>query len=273
MNDNTILQIKKFLIESTGINIDQYDDKIFFNKIKKIVKDRGNLSFERYYQILRNDISNIEIQNLIDEVTINTTEFYRHPEQLLGFKNDILTRDLANKKTNNEYFIRIWSAACSTGEEPYTIAILLKNSIPDFKNWRISIQATDIDTNALKHAEKGIYTDDDIRKLPQEYRLNYFNSKGERWEIEQELKDIVSFNKLNLTDFSSMSKMRSFDYIFCRNILIYFDEVMRGQILESLYNSLRPGGILFLGYSQARCLNLKTSFELVKIGNILCFQK
>nr|WP_244262815.1 protein-glutamate O-methyltransferase CheR [Thermoanaerobacter siderophilus] len=166
----------------------------------------------------------------------------------------------------------MWSAGCSTGEEPYTLAIIMEEMLEDVSDIEWEIYATDINTDVLKKAEEGLYSQRAVRLVPEEYKKRYLYKKGEFYEVVPELKKKVTFFQLNLMDAAEMRKMRNFDVIFCRNVLIYFDDASRRQVAIYFYEALVEGGYIFLGHSESMS-RITPIFKLRKYKNAFVYQK
>lgn len=167
--------------------------------------------------------------------------------------------------------INIWSAGCSSGEEPYTIAILLKER-GFFERFNINIFATDISHRVLKLARKGVYSLYSFRNTDKKYMDKYFEEEDGKWRIKEEIKNLVTFGHLNLLDSFKISLLKRMDVIFCRNVIIYFDLETKKKVIESFYERLEEGGYLLLGHSES-LMNISTSFKLVQLKNDLVWQK
>ncbi|MEO5971499.1 MAG: CheR family methyltransferase, partial [Bdellovibrionia bacterium] len=156
--------------------------------------------------------------------------------------------------------------------EAYTLSIILKEMIHDYKRWNLDIQATDVNRDVLEHAKKGFYSERSIKETPVPYRDKYFIQQGVQWKIQNHSEESIKFFQLNFVDRQAMRNMRGFDFIFCRNVLIYFDEESRKQVVNSLYDSLMPGGYLFLGHSES-IGRITAAFELQNFNGFLCYRR
>ena len=232
----------------------------------------GARSFREYYKALLVGNRGEELQNLIEELTVNETYFFRDFPQLQGFAEKALPLFLDEKRARNDYCLKIWSAACSTGEEPYTLSIIVQEMIEDYENWDVSILATDIDRQGLRMARKGEYGRRSMKDTPLPYRKKYFEKCGNYWRVLPHTKEPVRFELLNLIDRRSMRRQRGYDFIFCRNVLIYFNDLSRKKVVNSFYDALNPGGFLFLGSSES-VGRITAAFELTKIEDFLCYRK
>jgi chemotaxis protein methyltransferase CheR len=229
-------------------------------------------NFKDYYLFLKYDPhGEQELNDLIDAITVNETFFFRHPEQLGDFCNEAVPEILRRKK--HEGPLVVWSAGCSTGEEAYTLAVLLLES-PFLRGpSSIRIVASDISASALRSAGEGVYDDHSLRHAPHSWREKYFdkNPSG-NYVIHDRVKRLVTFCAINLTDSRATARMRDVDCIFCRNVIIYFDDAHKSRCVENLYQSMTGGGYLFLGYSETlgRISNL---FRPVKLKTTVAYRK
>lgn len=265
--------IRALVRRETGILIERKKNYYLENRLSQRMENSGCSSFREYYDRLTADSQrHEEVQCLIEAITINETYFFRDFPQLRGFAEEVLPKYAAAKRANGQRSLRIWSAACSTGEEPYTIAIILREMLDDFEDWNIRIEATDIDRKVIRYAEQGIYSDRSIRETPLIYRRQYFRQSSVGWELDESIRSCVRFDRLNLSDPAMLASRRGYDMIFCRNVLIYFDEDSRRKVVDGLYDALLPGGCLFLGHAES-VGRITAAFRLEKIGEFPCYRK
>ncbi len=259
-------EISDFIYAKTGIRLDS--KKINFLSIR-ILKRALALEMEdldEYIKYLRFfDEDGKELQNLINLITINETYFFRDFSQLVIFAEYCLDEILKNKEIQKSNTIRIWCAGCSIGAEPYTLAIIVREMIPLLHNWHVEILATDIDVNVLEQAKTAIYTKRHVKDVPESYLHKYFSETPDgMFALSNEIKSMVVFEHLNLTDKFKLRQKIGFDFIFCRNVLIYFDDVSRKKVVDHFYIALNDGGYIFL--SSTESLNrITTAFKLKKV--------
>jgi len=225
------------IYKMTGINLSFYKEKQMKRRIDSLIKKNRAEEYVDYLESLKK--SKILFDEFINYLTINVSEFYRNPEQWRVLETEILP-DLLMRGNN----LRIWSSACSTGDEPYTLAMVLNKYLPLEK---IRIIASDIDKEAIATAKEGIYSYKSIEKLPDEYLDKYFIKEGELLKVKNELKKCIEFTCLNLL---SDLYPENCDLIICRNVLIYFTEEAKALVYYKMSRSLRKGGILFLGSTE-----------------------
>jgi chemotaxis protein methyltransferase CheR len=205
-------------------------------------------SFQGYLDYVESDKTGEEVVALIDALTTNKTDFFREPLHF-DFLRDRVLPEIAESDRS----FRIWSAGCSSGEEPYTMAMLLRESIPNIDRRDVKILATDISTRVLKIAREGIYTADKLQGLPEDIIRKGFSTvpgaETKTYRVKEEMRRLVTFARLNLMERWPMKG--PFDVIFCRNVMIYFDKTVQSELVQRYSQMLRPGGYLFVGHSES----------------------
>jgi len=205
-----------------------------------------------YYQLLRSPRGADEMKFLMDEITTNETYFFRNVPQLAALENKLLPELVETKNKMGFKKLRIWSAGSSSGEEAYTMAmILLEKRSTLLKDWIIEIIGTDINETVISQAKEGVFNSYSVRNVPDVYKRKYIREENGRFILSPEVKKFVTFNKLNLYDDSKMIFMKSFDFIFCANVLIYFDTASKSKVVQHFYNNLQPYGYFFVGQSES----------------------
>lgn len=227
-------------------------------------------SFQKYYYFLQYDPrAASEFDQIFDAVTTNETYFFREPAQLKAFTDEIVPELLGSKAVKK---IRIWSAGCSSGEEPYTIAMLLEEK-GYYQRATFDIFASDINQQVLSRARKGIYRESSFRATTPEIRSRYFERESETtWRIHDSIRNRVSFGRVNLYDESRVALLGQLDVIFCRNVIIYFDEASKRAVVSNFHGRLINGGYLLLGHSES-LISLSTQFRLRHLQNDMVYQK
>jgi len=252
---------------SFGDNKRYFVDKRLIDRIQKTAAAGADEYFER---LRRHDASG-EIEILINLLTINETYFYREDHQLDCLVNGILPELVAGRRKGDR--IRIWSMPCSTGEEPYSIAVYLLENWPKVDDYDIEIMASDIDTNVLRAAEAGVYDARSLHRLSPDLVRRYFVSAGaEGFRLIAAIRQSVRFMKVNASNVAEMRGFAGIDVIFCRNMLIYFDDRSRRQVVESFYDSLGQGGFICLGHSESMS-RISSLFEVRKFPQAIVYQK
>ena len=263
---------RDFIQSRSGIFFSDNSKPILEKRIARLVRACKLRSYRDYYYFLRYDRrKEEELEAVIDSVTTNETYFFREERQLKAFKEEILPELHAAKLSRGDRTLRIWSAGCSSGEEPYTLAMLIFDS-KLFQDWNVDIFASDINRRVLQIARKGVYGKSSFRVTEKADRDRYFKEVDGRWRINDEMKKQVNFSFLNLIDRSKISLLRTMDLIFCRNVIIYFDLPTKKTIIQSLEGKLIPGGYLLLGHSES-LISITQAFELKHLKNDLVYQK
>ncbi|MDQ7053610.1 MAG: protein-glutamate O-methyltransferase CheR [candidate division KSB1 bacterium] len=270
LSSSELDKIRQLIYRESGMLFPNKKDYFLKNRLEQRAKHTQSKTFQDYYHRLLTDST--ELQNFLEELTVNETYFFRDFPQLKGFAEILLPKYLEQKRAKQEYHLRVWSAACSTGEEPYTLAIILKEMIEDFDRWNIKIHATDIDRRVLKRARIGLYSDRSMKDTPIAYRKKYFKKTPDGWQILPTVANLVQFEQLNLIDRMAMRRRRNYDFIFCRNVLIYFDNTSRKRVVIALYDALIPGGYLFLGHAES-VGRITAAFSLERYGDFLCYKR
>jgi chemotaxis protein methyltransferase CheR len=229
-------------------------------------------TFHDYYYYLKYDVSREqELSEIMDLLTTNETYFFRESFQLKAFTDEIIPELLAAKARHGDKTIRIWSAGCSTGEEPYTIAMLLLEK-PELSGWKVEIIGTDISQRVLHHARKGVYGNSSFRVTEPQYKSRYFHDQDGGYRVVDRIREFVTFSRLNLYDQSRFLFLGKMDIIFCRNVIIYFDMLAKKRVIEHFYSTLHPGGFLLLGHSES-LMNITTAFRLRHFKNDMVYEK
>jgi chemotaxis protein methyltransferase CheR len=239
-----------FFYKKTGMMFDSKKKYFVERRIAERISSTASASFNEYFSMVRFELGGKELQQLVNLMTVNETYFYREDHQFHCLSHGILP-ELTAKRRRGER-IRIWSLPCSTGEEPYSIAIHLLEHWDRVDDFDIEIIASDIDTNVLRAAEAGIYEARSLQRLSRELVARYFMPVGQdRFKLIDPIRQSVSFTKVNATDAAAMRAYDRLDVIFCRNMLIYFDDQSRLQAAESFYDNLIDGGFICLGHSES----------------------
>lgn len=247
--DRTFKLYKKFLYEQVGINLSGAKKMMVASRLRKRVTDLGFDDYQTYFDFITDGdgLTNGELQHCIDRLTTNETYFYREPQHYEYLQQKIFPEYTNNGNTP----FKVWSAASSTGEEPYTLAMLLENSTKIRNNW--TLWATDISQRVLKSACSGIYPMGRVDKLPDNLHKKYLmrgkNKQTDNVRVVPELRNKVKFDTFNLI--STPLPTEKFDIIFCRNVLIYFDEQTKKNVINRLVKCLNRDGYLFTGHSES----------------------
>ncbi len=253
ISDNDFCQLRDFIYAACGIFF-QVNKKYFLeNRVSRRMAALQFVTPGDYIGLLRNGMKGREeLKRLLDEVTTNETCFFRNPAQLKAFESHLLPEIIKIKEKVSFRKLRIWSAGSSSGEEAYTLAmLLLENRSTLLKNWTFEIVGTDINERIIAQAREGIYSSYSVRNVPAPYLQKYFTKNAEQFILAPEIRKSVAFSNLNLYDDSKMLFMRTFDVIICANVLIYFDAGAKSKIVQHFYNNLQPYGYFFVGQAES----------------------
>jgi chemotaxis protein methyltransferase CheR len=249
ITDHEFDLISRLVYDESGINLTENKKQLVIGRLGKRLRKLGLRTFKEYYSYLKENGGEKEVTTLLDCISTNKTDFFREPAQF-----DFLRRELIPEflRSNNKK-IRIWSAACSTGEEPYSIAISMHESIPETDSHDVKILASDISTKALDAAERGIYEAERLKPIPYDVIRRHFlmgtgNNVG-TFKIKRHIRDMVVYRRINLME-ASYPIRTVFDVIFFRNAMIYFDRPTQMEVVDKLSRYLKDGGYLFLGHSE-----------------------
>ena len=248
---------KAAIHQMTGINLSDYKERQMKRRIDSLIAKRNFSDYESYVRALKSD--KVIYDEFINYITINVSEFYRNPRQWEILEKEIVP--MLMKRSNN---LKIWSAACSTGEEPYSLVMMMSRFLPLSQ---IKVLATDIDKEVINKAKFGLYSPKSLESLPREFVLKYFNKEGDFFRIRDEVKRCVDFQSHNLL---ADRYPDNCDLVVCRNVLIYFTEEAKALIYQKFNNSLRVGGILFVGSTEQIILSSRYYFKSV---NTFFYQK
>lgn len=247
MNSEDFKFYKKFLHEKSGLVLTEEKTYLLESRLVPLLPTCNFASLDQLTKALKFSPEPKLIQQVVDAMTINETLFFRDNRPFTQFKTSVLPALI--KARGNKKSMRIWSAASSTGQEPYSIAMILDEALAKTPDWKVDILATDLSENALKQAKEARYNQFEIQRgLPIQMVMKYFVQDGQSWNLNEKIRKMVKFENFNLLD--KMERFGTFDIIFCRNVLIYFDEDTKKKILNNLVKRLSPDGYLFLGGSE-----------------------
>jgi len=239
------LRLTKFMQDTYGINLTQKKNLIE-GRLGKTLVDLGFTNFTQYVDFLMKTASPDDLDTLINKLTTNHTYFMRENSHFEFFEKEILPDVVSRAKKPS---VAVWSAGCSSGEEPYTLSIILKEFFQHkTPTWDTKILATDISKRVLTKAMAGTYEDESLKELPPAWKKKYFTQNGHQYTVTKALRDNVIFKEFNLMD--PIRFKVTFDVIFCRNVMIYFDQPTKDALVERYYNALNPGGYLLIGHSE-----------------------
>ena len=269
--------LQTLVYQECGMYFDARRAHFLQDRLQRRLRECRVDSFYNYYRLLMSPEGRQELMKLVENLTVNETSFFRNKAQLELFHKHVLEDIIVRKQESGHHYIRIWSAGCSTGQEPYTIAMLIADAVAYHQlrmpaagevewprpliapPWRVEIPASDINYTVLRAAQEGIYNEHQMSSVDYAYRLRYFDKVGERYAVKKAIKELVHFDFHNLkTEFLPQKN----DVIFCRNVMMYFDEAEQRRLLEKFYRCLVPGGYLFVGHAES-LLGLSEKFVMV----------
>ena len=265
LTDKDFLTISNLVYKHCGINLHDGKKELVRARLSKRLRTGNFRTFSDYIKYVLDDRTGEEFSMLIDVVSTNLTSFFREVQHFEFLQNKLLPEMLDRKQKNRDFKIRTWSAGCSSGEEPYSIAITLLDSVKEQDRWNIKVLATDISTRMLQSAQTGIYDSKRVEPVSPQQKNRYLMMRKENgqklFEVAPALRNIVFFKYLNLMQ--EWPIKGPLDFIFCRNVMIYFDKPTQQNLVSRFYDILGPGGTLFTGHSES-LTGIKHKFNYVQ---------
>jgi len=287
LSDPELKLLQTLVYQECGMFFDERRAHFLQDRLQRRLRACQLESFYSYYRLLTSREGRTELAALLENLTINETSFFRNKPQLDLFHKVTLEELLRKKHSDGDFSLRIWSAGCSTGQEPFTVAMLLCDALAYYtlRNhsafdlpspkplvpppWKVEILASDISYSALRTAQEGNYSDQQMEPVDFMYRLRYFDKITNHYTVKQPLKQVVKFDFHNLkTEYLP----QGMDVIFCRNVMIYFDEAEQKRLVEKLYRCMRPGGYLFIGHAET-LFGLSQRFRMIHHNNGTAYQR
>lgn len=265
LNDAQFEEFRKVIYDESGITFSDTNRSILDSRLKERLREKQLTDVQAYYKLITSDKE--EFKLFLDSVTTNLTRFFRNQAHFDAFINYVIPHVIENKRKTGETKIHIWSAGCSTGEEPYTIAMILKDILPT--PYTFDIIASDISLKSLMVGQQGFYPESRIQGIPQKYLDLYFTKNDQGYQVTQNLMSTIRFDYHNLR-FDSGA--RNLDVVFCRNVLIYFDEPAQKAVIDRFWNAMAPHSYLFIGHSES-LFGMETKFEFLKTDWACLYQK
>ncbi|HTZ47434.1 MAG TPA: protein-glutamate O-methyltransferase CheR [Verrucomicrobiae bacterium] len=267
LSEHELSEIRMLIEERTGIHFDASRERFFSTRVREHLQERG---YARGTDLLRAARkTNVEYEALLEKLLTQETSFFRYPAVFEAFEKHVLPELHVKKFWRNPRTLRVWSAGCSTGEEPYSIAITVLDTLSFADAWEVEILATDIGRQALKTAERGVYSGRSISSVNDRQLGTHFSPVNGSHQIKPRLRKIVSFAQMNLASPVYVGRM---DLIFCMNVLIYFSEQRRRALVQRFYDALEPGGYLFLGHSES-ISKMPVKFQAIVLGDCIMYRK
>lgn len=272
MSDEEFRLIRDIIYSHCGLFFDSDTKYLLEKRLARRLPLHQLQGFRDYHHFLKYDRKKEqELSDLMDVLTTNETYFFREAFQLKALTEEILPGLRALKEERGEKSLRIWSAGCSTGEEPYTIAMLILE-MGCFRDWRVEIVGTDISQRVLQQSRKGVYGKSSFRTTEEHYLRRFFQEQEDGFRVNDEVRELVTISHLNLFDQNRLALLGKMDVIFCRNVIIYFDQMAKKRVIDTFYRMLRDGGYLLLGHSES-LMNISTAFTLKHLRNDMVYQK
>jgi chemotaxis protein methyltransferase CheR len=267
LSESHLDEIRTLIEQRSAILLDASRERFFSTRVREFLGVKELPDGAELLRAVRG--SSIEYEALLERLLTQETSFFRYPAVYEALQKKILPEVQERKVWHNPRTLRIWSAGCSTGEEPYSIAITVTDSLKFAEAWEIEILATDISRRALRHAERGLYAKRSLQHVEERHVDAHFESTKHGYQIRQRMRRMISFAQMNLAEAPYVGKL---DCIFCMNVLMYFSEERRLQILRRFYDALEPGGFFVLGHSETLS-NLPMKFESVVLGDCRIYRK
>lgn len=264
-------KFREYFYKKTGILFENSKRYFVDKRLSDRIAATGSENFRAYFTMLRFQASSAELQVLTNIMTVNETYFFRESHQFDCLVNSLLDEIVLHKRPGQP--IRIWSLPCSSGEEPYSIVITLLEKWEKLDQYDVEIFASDIDTDILQSAKKGVFTNRSVQNVSPILLAKYFSKTSEgHWKIDPGIIDSVGFSRVNLNDPNDCQAFKNIDVVFCRNLLIYFDDLSRRSAAEMFYRSMTPGGFICLGHSESMS-RISDLYKVRKFPDAIVHQK
>jgi chemotaxis protein methyltransferase CheR len=267
LSEHELGEIRMLIEERTGIHFDASRERFLSTRVREHLRERGYARGTELLRAVRK--TNVEYEALLERLLTQETTFFRYPAVFEAFEKRVLPELHVKKFWRNPRTLRVWSAGCSTGEEPYSIAITVSDSLSFADAWEVEILATDVGRQALKSAERGIYAGRSIASVNEKQLATHFCAVEGGHQVKSRIRKMVSFAQMNLASPVYVGRM---DLIFCMNVLIYFTEERRRALVQRFYDALEPGGYLFLGHSES-ISKMPVKFQAIVLGDCILYRK
>jgi len=267
VSTHELSEMRALIEQRSGIHFDDSRERFLIARVREHMADKRVAHGTDLLRCIRG--SNVEYDSLLERLLTQETSFFRYPAIYSALEKKVLPEMHMKKFWENPRSLRVWSAGCASGEEPYSIAITISETLEFADAWNINILATDISKQALEHAERGVYPRRELASLDLHQIETYFVKVGDQYMVKPRVRNMVTFAPLNLANGVYVGR---FDLIFCMNVLIYFTEERRSQVIQRFYDYLEPGGYLFLGHAES-VAKLPVTFETFVHGDSIIYQK
>jgi chemotaxis protein methyltransferase CheR len=265
LKDSEFHKLSRYVYETAGINLHGGKRELVKARLGKILRQREFRSFGQYYDHVVNDESGCELTILLDSISTNLTYFFREQQHFEFLSGKALPEIMRRRATSRDRILRFWSAGCASGEEAYSIGIAVNEALNGVENWQVKILATDLSTGVLARAEAGIYEAKKLESIPYQLKRRYFQKGDNRWKgyfkAKKDLRETITFLRLNFMEDFSFAE--PFDLIFCRNVMIYFDNPVRERVVGKFFRNLAVGGYFFIGHAES-LTSLKHQFRYLQ---------
>lgn len=254
LSDREFQLFRSLIFEKSGITLNDGKKELVRTRLGSKLRKGGFGSFKDYYNHVLDDRTGEELVTLLDAISTNLTSFFREINHFHYLRNHIIPEIMERKKKDSGKEIRGWSAGCSSGEEPYSLTFTLADILKGDKGWDVKLLATDISTKVLGRAARGVYTEEQVKTVPKDMASRFLDKTvedGDRlYKVRPEIKSLIQFKRFNLMT-PTFPFRRGFDFIFCRNVMIYFDKPTQQTLINKFYGSLSEGGYLMIGHSES----------------------
>jgi chemotaxis protein methyltransferase CheR len=275
VTDGEYQRFCEYFYKKTGIHFTESKRYFVDKRIENSIRSSPHETFASWFAAMRVSEGTESFQELVNQFTVNETYFLREDYQFDGLIRSVLPRVITQRGGLNQLIgpIKVLSLPCSTGEEPYSIALRMLEEWPDMDAVDVEIHGADIDSSVLEKARHGSYGERSLQRVPKGWLGKHFDRvNAGRYQVDQGIRSAITFHQMNICDTNAMRVLRDFDVIFCRNVLIYFDELSSRRAAENLYGAMRPGGYLFLGHSESMS-RISPIFNPVRLAEGIVYQR
>jgi chemotaxis protein methyltransferase CheR len=267
LSEHELSEIRMLIEERTGICFDESRERFLSTRVHEHMVAKKLAGGTELLRAIRK--TNVEYEALLERLLTQETSFFRYPGVYEAFEKRLLPELHVKKFWKNPRTLRVWSAGCSTGEEPYSIAITIADALSFADSWKLEILATDVSRNALKQAERGIYKGRSVGSISEKQLAAHFTQVKDGYQVKPRLQKMITFAQMNLASAVYVGRM---DLIFCMNVMIYFTEERRRTLVQRFYDSLEPGGYLFLGHSES-ISKMPVKFQAIVLNDCILYRK
>jgi len=273
ISDQEFNALRGMIAALSGIHIAENRKYLLQNRLSPRLRELGLKDFSEYARILRGADRMAEISRLLELATTNETSFYRNPPQIDYFQNVLLPEAAEAARGSGRKKLRIFSAGCSSGEEPYTAAIVIMETLgAELSSWDVKVTAADLSEAMLQEAREGLYDEYALRSTPPAIRSKYFTREKDAFRLRPEVKKLARFVRMNINDPAQLARVEPSHFVFCRNVIIYFDDDVKRRLIAGLHANLLPGGRLLVGHSESLA-DMRDAFEQDRTPGAVAYRK